>query len=83
MTVIADRQFIREATITFFEEPFSAFGPVMEPLIEDGSNTFLSQSPYEILVSGNFSKVPIMSGVAKEEGIYIWAACKFIFIYFS
>lgn len=80
-TIIAQRQLAKDITIKFFEDPIAGFGPTIEPIVGDGSNTFLSSSPYDLLVSGNISKVPLLTGVVKEDGIYLWAACKVSYMY--
>lgn len=74
--VISVRQLAKNLTVKFYEDPIAGFGPTVEPIVGDGSNTFLSTSPYELLVSGNFSKVPILTGEVPEDGIYLWAACE-------
>ncbi|CAL8128847.1 unnamed protein product [Orchesella dallaii] len=72
---LGDYELLRSASVKFFEEPLAAFGPVIEPYIGNGSNTFLSESPYELLNSGNIAnKVPLLTGITNAEGIYIWAA---------
>lgn len=74
-TTIAQRQLTRNVTLKFFEDPIAGFGPTIEPIVGDGSNTFLSASPHDLLVSGNISNVPLLAGVVQEEGIYLWASC--------
>lgn len=74
-SIIGERQLAKNVSLKFFNDPIAAFGPTIEPVIGDGTNTFLSSSPYELLAAGNFNKVPLLTGVVKEDGIYLWAAC--------
>lgn len=42
------------------------------PVIEVPNDyAFLTVSPYESLVAGNFSKVPILMGVNNDEGLVL------------
>ncbi|XP_066996050.2 esterase E4 [Anabrus simplex] len=48
------------------------FGPVIEPDLGDGSERFLTADPTELLLSGNFSHVPLIMGFTEME--FDWLA---------
>ncbi|KAK2580523.1 hypothetical protein KPH14_006257 [Odynerus spinipes] len=47
--------------------PFTPFGPVVEKY---GDAPFISQSPIEIIHSGNVQDVPWITSIVSEEGLY-------------
>ncbi|CAH0390833.1 unnamed protein product [Bemisia tabaci] len=47
--------------------PYSPFGPTVEMA---GTEPFLSQSPYELLKSGQVKDIPWLASVTSEEGLY-------------
>nr|AWW17126.1 carboxylesterase E11 [Subpsaltria yangi]AWW17127.1 carboxylesterase E12 [Subpsaltria yangi] len=47
--------------------PFTAFGPVQEPL---SNNAFLTQNPYDMLVRGEFQSKPLIMSLVKKEGLF-------------
>ncbi|CAG7822766.1 unnamed protein product [Allacma fusca] len=55
----------------FFQDllssPLAQYSPSVETIIDD--DTFLHANPYRILKSGNFSRVPWLTGVNSEEGL--------------
>ena len=52
---------------------FLPFAPVVEPSDGDGAPV-LTQHPNEILVSGEFNKVPMIIGVNNKEGSLLFAS---------
>ncbi|XP_069690788.1 juvenile hormone esterase-like [Periplaneta americana] len=46
-------------------DPLDVFGPV----VEQGSNAFLTGDPFYLLKTGQFHRVPWMTGVVTDEGI--------------
>lgn len=72
---IANSQIVSNLTHKFYLDPIAAFGPTVEVPTGDGSSAFLPANPLTLLTSGNINKVPLLGGVVKEEGIYLWAAC--------
>ncbi|XP_047107794.1 esterase E4-like [Schistocerca piceifrons] len=53
-------------------DPILIYYPVIEPDLNDGSERYLDQEPYPQLLSGNFTKVPWMTGYTKDE--FSWKA---------
>ncbi|XP_059052235.1 venom carboxylesterase-6-like [Achroia grisella] len=51
---------------------FTEFGPTIEP--RDSKNPFLKQHPFEATRSGDISRVPLITSVTSEEGLYPAAA---------
>ena len=41
------------------------------PVVEvESDDAFITQSPYQLVESGNFNQVPIMTGITSEESIF-------------
>ncbi|XP_011870237.1 PREDICTED: venom carboxylesterase-6-like isoform X2 [Vollenhovia emeryi] len=53
--------------MTFFFNPFSPFGPVVEKF---GDAPFIDKTPVEIINNGEVQDVPWITGVTSEEGLY-------------
>ncbi|XP_067006683.2 juvenile hormone esterase [Anabrus simplex] len=51
----------------FANDPMLVFGPVVEPDLGDGTERFLTADPQELLLAGNFTKVPLMIGHTTME----------------
>lgn len=48
-------------------EPFTAFGPTVEP---ENSNSFLTEEPIKLLKTGQFKDLPWLVSLCKDEGLY-------------
>ncbi|CAG7837972.1 unnamed protein product [Allacma fusca] len=55
-------------------DPFTPFGPVVEP---DLPGAFLTEEPAVLMETGRFNQVPLIAGVDEDEGILMHAS--FIF----
>lgn len=55
-------------TMDPLRETISVFVPTIEMNIHDGK-TFLAESPEKLIDSGNFAKVPAISGINFHEGL--------------
>jgi hypothetical protein len=49
-------------------ELITVFVPTLEENIADGK-TFLAENPHDIIKSGKYSKVPLLTGVDSDEGL--------------
>lgn len=49
----------------------------MEP---DVPGAFIITDPLESMRSGNFNKVPIITGLTEDEGILLFSACRSIYL---
>lgn len=47
--------------------PFTAFGPVVEPV---SSNNYLTEEPAALLRSGRIKNIPWLTSLCKDEGLY-------------
>ncbi|XP_067006682.2 juvenile hormone esterase [Anabrus simplex] len=60
----------------FAYDPMLVFGPVVEPDFGDGAERFLTADPQELLLAGNFSKVPLMIGHTTLE--FAWKSLQIL-----
>ncbi|XP_074042063.1 juvenile hormone esterase isoform X1 [Leptinotarsa decemlineata] len=52
---------------------FRPFGPVVEEPSDE--EAFLSEDPSTIMKSGNYTKVPLITGCCNREGMFVYSLC--------
>lgn len=63
--------FLLERTPEEITTAQNILGVMTSPVIEvDDEEAFLSESPYQLLQSGNFNQVPIIAGMCAEESLF-------------